>query len=59
MSLIKPSHRGLLHEHMGIPAGHKIGIGALMKEKKKAKARGDVAEEKRVVFAQNFGGHNK
>lgn len=50
---IQPSHRGLLHEHMGLKPGQKISIGDLMREKKKAKRSGDVAEEKRVVFAEN------
>jgi len=50
---IKPSHRGMLHEEMGVPEGKKIGIGALMKKKSQAKREGDTALEKRVIFAQN------
>ena len=57
--MIKPSHRGLLHAEMHIPAGKKIGIGALMKKKARDKASGNTAGLKRDVFALNFGGHNK
>lgn len=53
MIAIKPSHKGLLHEHMGVPKGEKISIGDLMAEKKKAKASGNTKLEKQVVFAQN------
>jgi len=56
---IKPSHVGLLRKEMGIPEGKKLTIGDLMKTKKKAKASGDVATEKRVVFAENARNWNK
>jgi hypothetical protein len=51
---IEPSHKGLLHEQMGIPQGTKISMGALMREKAKAKKSGNTTEEKRAVFAINF-----
>jgi len=50
---IQPSHEGLLHEEMGIAKGKKIPIGALMKKKARDKREGDVAGEKRDVFALN------
>lgn len=50
---IKPSHKGLLHEAMGIPMHKKIGIGELMKKKSAAKASGNTKLEKQVVFAEN------
>jgi hypothetical protein len=50
---IKPSHEGLLHKEMGIPKGKKISLAALMKKKKRDKAEGDTAGEKRDVFAIN------
>ena len=58
-SMIKPSHRGLLHKEMGIPQGKKISIAALMKKKARDKREGNTAGLKRDVFALNFGGHNK
>jgi hypothetical protein len=48
---ITKSHRGLLHEEMGIPSGKKISIGALMAKKAKDKREGNTAGEKRDVFA--------
>ena len=53
MISIKPSHKGLLHEEMGIPKSHKISISALMKKKRSDKAHHNVAGEKRDVFALN------
>lgn len=50
---IDPAHKGLLHEELGIPAGEKIPAGKLSEAKAEAKASGNVAEEKRIVFAQN------
>lgn len=58
-SMIKPSHRGLLHEKMGIPKDKKITAGELMAEKSKAKRTHNTALMREVTFAQNFGGHNK
>jgi hypothetical protein len=56
---IKPSKEGSLHREMGIDQDKKIGSDALAAEKSKAKSSGDTALMKKVVFAQNFGGHNK
>lgn len=50
---IKPSHKNLLHEEMGIPAGQKISIGALMRKKSRDKHEGNTAGLKRDVFAIN------
>lgn len=46
---IKPSHRGLLHKNLGIPAGKPISLKALAK----AKMSSDPAERKRATFAEN------
>lgn len=54
-SMIKPSHRGLLHEHLGIKQGQKIPKKKIRADLKKAKKSGNVAEERRDVFALNFG----
>ena len=53
---IKASHRGLLHEEMGIPKDKKISIGALMRKKASAKRSGNGAEVKRTTFAINARG---
>lgn len=53
MIAIKPSHRGLLHEEMGVPDDKPISIGALMKKKTKDKRTGNTAGLKRDVFAIN------
>ncbi len=29
MALIKPSHRGLLHDALGVPQGHKIPLAKI------------------------------
>lgn len=55
---IKPSHEGLLHKEMGVKEGQKIPAGSLRKELAHAKAEHNVAEERRIVFAENFG-HKK
>lgn len=57
-SLIKPSHKGLLHKDLGIPEGKKIPGKVLSSALRAAKKSGNVKEEKRVVFAENFG-HKK
>ena len=57
-SMIKPSHRGMLHHALGVPEGEKIGAGRLMAAKAKAKRAGNGKLRKEVVFAQNFG-HKK
>ncbi len=56
---INPAHRGLLHHELGIPEGRKISLATLMRAKTRAKRTGNTALEKRAVFAENFGGHNK
>lgn len=50
---IKESHKGELHADLGIPKGEKIPASKLSAAKKSAKASGNVAEEKRIVFAEN------
>ncbi len=50
---IQKSHEGLLHKQMGVKAGEKISIGALMRRKAKDKKSGNSADEKRDVFALN------
>lgn len=54
-SMIKPSHRGLLHAELGVKKGKKIPRGKIRADLAKAKRSGNVAEEKRDVFALNFG----
>ncbi len=46
---IKPSHKGMLHADLGVPAGEKIPAGKL----EKASHSSDPAEKKRAVFAEN------
>ncbi len=53
-TMIKPSHRGLLHEKLGIPEGNKIPLGRLMAAKKSKSP----ALRKEANFAVNFG-HKK
>jgi len=54
-SLIKPSHKGLLHKELGVKEGQKIGAKKLAAAKAKAERTHNTTLEKRVVFAQNFG----
>lgn len=54
-SMIKPSHRGLLHEMLGVKKGQKIPKSRIRADLAKAKRNHNVAEEKRDVFALNFG----
>lgn len=49
--LIKKSHRGLLHEDLGVPKGQKIPAAKLAQ----ALRSPDPAVKKRAVFAKNFG----
>lgn len=53
--MIKPSHRGLLHAELHVGQGKKIPKKKIRKDLAKAKRTGNVAEEKRDVFALNFG----
>jgi hypothetical protein len=46
---IKPSHKGLLHKDLGVPAGKPIPEAKLAK----AKASKDPAVRKRATFAEN------
>lgn len=46
---IKPSHKGMLHKEMGVPAGEKIPTAKL----EKAKEGASPAERKRITFAEN------
>ena len=50
---IKPSHKGLLHEDLGVPTGQKIGHARL----EAAKHSSDPAIRKRANFALNFNDH--
>ena len=54
-SLIKPSHRGLLHDDLGIPRGEKIPHAKLLE----ALHHGDEAVRKRAQFALNFNRKSK
>lgn len=51
-SLIKPSHKGLLHEDLGVPQGQKIPMDKI----EAAKNSSDPAVRKRANFAINFRG---
>ena len=53
--MIKPSHRGLLHAELHVPRGKKIPKKKVRADLAKAKRTGNVAEERRDVFALNFG----
>lgn len=55
MSLIKPSHKGLLHEALGIAKDKKIPGARLKSVLGRAKKTHNVKLEKQVVFAENFG----
>jgi hypothetical protein len=46
---IKPSHRGELHQELGVPAGDKIPERKL----ERAKDNAGPAERKRITFAEN------
>jgi hypothetical protein len=50
---IKPSHKGLLHEALGIAKNKKIPGSKLKTAIATAKRTGNVKEEKQAVFAQN------
>lgn len=52
---IKPSHKGKLHEDLGVPVGKKIPAGRI----EKATHSKDPAERKRAVFAENARKWNK
>ena len=52
---IKPSHRGLLHKSLGVPAGKKIPAAKL----EKAESSPSAAVRKRAVFAENAKKWNK
>lgn len=52
---IKKGHEGLLHKELGVKDGKTIGEKRLHAAARSAKKRGGTAEEKRVVFAENFG----
>ena len=49
MIKIKPSHKGLLHEELGVKKGNKIPLKKLAA----AKRSSDPAERKRATFAEN------
>lgn len=53
MSDIKPSHRGLLHEALGIAKDKKIPGSRLKSALRAAKRSGNVKREKQIVYAQN------
>ena len=50
---IKPSHKGMLHEAMGISKDKKIPGSKLKSVKVKAKKSGNVKLEREAVFAEN------
>lgn len=50
--------KGALHKELHIAAGKHIPESTLSKDLKKAKKSGNVTEERRIVFAENFG-HKK
>lgn len=52
---IKPSHRGLLHKDLGVPAGKPISQAKM----DSAKAGASPAERKRITFAENARHWNK
>lgn len=52
---IKPSHKGLLHQHLGIPEGEHIPLGKLMQ----AKNSKDPAIRREANFAINARSFNK
>jgi hypothetical protein len=52
---INPSHKGLLHEDLGIPKDKPIPLSRMMA----AKRSKDPAERKRVTFAANAREWNK
>jgi hypothetical protein len=53
--LIKPSHKGLLHKELHVPAGKDISQKRLHAAARSAKKSGNKKEEKRIIFAENFG----
>lgn len=53
-SLIKPSHKGMLHKELGVPMDKKIPAAKLNAAKAKAKATGNTKLMKQVTFAKNF-----
>lgn len=55
MGDIKPSHRGLLHEMLGVAKGKKIPRSKIRADLAKSKRTGNVAEERRDVYALNVG----
>ncbi len=57
--MIKPSHRGLLHEALHIAKGKKIPGSKLKSALKTAKKTHNVKEEREIVFAENFGKKKK
>lgn len=57
--MIKKSHEGLLHKELGVAKDKKIGEKRLHAAAKSAKKSGNVKEEKRIIFAENFGKKGK
>lgn len=53
MGDIKPSHKGLLHEALGISKNKDIPGSKLKSALKRAKNTGNTKLEKQVVYAQN------
>ena len=50
---IKPSHKGMLHEALGIAKDKKIPANRLKNIKARAKKSGNTKLEKQAVFAEN------
>ena len=53
MGDIKPSHRGLLHEALGVAQGTKIPLSKLISAKARAKRTGNSALLKQATYAEN------
>ncbi len=51
---IKPSHKGELRSELHTAPGKDISQKRLHAAARSAKKRGDVKEEKQIVFAENF-----
>ncbi len=53
MSDIKPSHKGLLHEALGIKQGERIPLSRLVMAKARAKRTGNSKLMKQATYAEN------
>ena len=53
MGDIKPSHKGLLHEFLGVPKSQKIPVAKIEKAKAQAKRTGNKKLLKQTTYALN------